>query len=538
MNEQNSQSPDEGRLIDYLLNESSPEERAEIERLCSQHADWNKAKTALESTFGLIEDACKQPATEVEGEMQLDANRRQELETLRSDKLSETMEQSEQETETEERPVAFKPAVWAPLAAAACAAFLVWASDSTDRENPEEQLAAADLEPAQKVEENENLPETRNENATLLPADREVAKKEDAIAAPSPSVAIKEPRLQENQDAPAVDDPVVPNELIANLGRRASQGADEVLGKRAFQDVDSLNQSFEKDAEKISLADAFAQPAPESASGNLSRDSGLAALRERSGVVAAGGSFNPVPVPSAPTIASAEIMLSANQTIVEASKTSGKKEEGATFAGFVAESTTDLEIKDETKSLARIKEGSEGLDLAYKRPTSGLRTEARAEGKRVAEESAHSKKSSETPPSLNARLSPKRSKPSSWTDLIRNPSSSFLFNQNGQALGEVAITQSEGKTSVIRRMGEIRQGKRFLLTPGQFELRMTDQLGSVVILSGELKRRAEFKDIDSKEAESSSNGSRDGDYEFVAKEAWWLDQNEVRQALPVNELAR
>ena len=388
------------------------------------------------------------------------------------------------------------------------------------------------------MEENENLPATRNENATLRPADREVAKKEDAIAAPSPSVAIKEPRLQENQDAPAVDDPVVPNELIANLDRRALQGADEVLGKRAFQDVDSLNQSFEKDAEKISLADAFAEPAPESASGNLSRDSGLAALRERSGVVAAGGSFNPVPVPSAPTIASAEIMLSENQTIVEASKTSGKKEEGATFAGFVAESTTDLEIKDEAKSLARIKEGSEGLALAYKLPASELKAEAGAEGKRVAEESAHSKKSSETPPSLNARLSPKRSKPSSWTDLIRNPSSSFLFNQNGQALGEVAITQSEGKTSVIRRMGEIRQGKRFLLTPGQFELRMTDQLGSVVILSGELKRRSEFKDIDSKEAESSSKGSRDGDYEFVAKEAWWLDQNEVRQALPVNELAR
>ena len=155
----------------------------------------------------------------------------------------------------------------------------------------------------------------------------------------------------------------------------------------------------------------------------------------------------------------------------------------------------------------------------------------------MAELSSHPKKSYGTPPSLNARLSPKRSKPSSWTDLVRKPSSSFLFNQNGQALGEVAITQSEGKTSVIRRMGEIRQGKRFLLTPGQFELRMTDQLGSVVILSGELKRRAEFKDIDSKEAESSSNGSRDGDYEFVAKEAWWLDQNEVRQALPVNELA-
>ena len=67
---------------------------------------------------------------------------------------------------------------------------------------------------------------------------------------------------------------------------------------------------------------------------------------------------------------------------------------------------------------------------------------------------------------------------------------------------------------------------------------LPDKIGSVVILSGELKRRSEFKNIDSKEAESSSNGSRDGDYEFVAKEAWWLDHNEVRQALPVNELSR
>ena len=67
--------------------------------------------------------------------MQLDANRRQVLETLRSGKLSERWS-NQKETETEERPLAFKPSVWAPLAAAACAAFLVWASDSTDRETP------------------------------------------------------------------------------------------------------------------------------------------------------------------------------------------------------------------------------------------------------------------------------------------------------------------------------------------------------------------------------------------------------------------
>ena len=86
-------------------------------------------------------------------------------------------------------------------------------------------------------------------------------------------------------------------------------------------------------------------------------------------------------------------------------------------------------------------------------------------------------------------------------------------------------------------MGEIRQGKRFLLTPGQFELRFTDQSKSVVILSGELKRETSLSG-DKAEAETESKGTRDGDYAFEAKDAWWLDQSEVRQALPVNELVR
>ncbi len=528
MNEENAKSPDEGRLIDYLLNESSPEERAEVEGLCSQHDDWNKAKTALESTLGLIKDACKQPAIEVEGEMKLDANRRQELEALRSNKPNETTEQSPKETDTEERPLAFKPAVWAPLAAAACAAFLVWASDSMDQETAEEQLADADLKPAVKGEKNENLPAIVNENTTLRQADRKWVKEGDALADPSSSLALKE-SPKENQDAPALDESGIPKELIAKLDRQASRGADEVLGRRAFQEVDSLNHSLEKDANAISLADAFAKPVPESASGNFSRDSGLAALRERSGVVA-GGSSTPAPVPSAPTVASAE-KASKNPTTGKASKINRIGGQGSAEAEYVAENTTDFESKNIAKDLSLSTELKDDLASAYKPKLSetSSKDKIRAELKQAAELPAQPKKSS--------RGSPKRLKPSSWTELVKKPSSSFLFNQDGQALGEVAITQSEGKTSVIRRMGEIRQGKRFLLTPGPFELRMTDQLGSVVILSGELKRRSEFKDLDSKDAESSSNGSRDGDYEFVAKEAWWLDQNEVRQALPVNELA-
>ena len=44
MNENNSKKPDEGRLIDYLLNESSSEERVEIESLCGENPDWQEGK--------------------------------------------------------------------------------------------------------------------------------------------------------------------------------------------------------------------------------------------------------------------------------------------------------------------------------------------------------------------------------------------------------------------------------------------------------------------------------------------------------------
>ena len=58
MNEDKPKKPDEGRLIDYLLNESSPEERAEVEKLCGESTEWQEAKKELEGTLGLIEDAC------------------------------------------------------------------------------------------------------------------------------------------------------------------------------------------------------------------------------------------------------------------------------------------------------------------------------------------------------------------------------------------------------------------------------------------------------------------------------------------------
>lgn len=536
MNENHSKKPDEGRLIDYLLNESSPEERVEIEKLCSQNEEWKEAKTTLESTLGMIEKACKQPVPEIQSAMELDPKRRKELESLRSGKEAELVEQPDQEIE--EKTLMFKPALWVPLAAAACAALLVWAPSLMESETQEQQLASAASEP-EESEKKEKPPATATDKATFGSEKTGLEESDDANADPSASLAFKASPLKESQDAPAEDEAVVQKELIANLDRRALQGADEALSKRTARNVESLNSSIANDVEAISLADAFAGPALEPTTANFSFDSDSAALPPKRDALALQSSI-PAPVPPAPTVPLAKAVSENSNIDKLASKTSEQRPTSRAIAGFVGESATELESKDATSPAFRAVP-TDNLDLGNKPKTQA--SDLKAEAKRgrklsAAEQSVEKKKSARTSSLRNATVSQKKSKPSSWTDLVRKPSSSFLFNQNGQALGEVAITLSEGKTSVIRRMGEIRQGKRFLLTPGPFELRMTDQGGSVVILAGDLKRKTNLQALETKEGDNRSKGFLDGDYEFVAKEAWWLDQNEVRQSLPVNELAR
>ena len=525
MNENNSKKPDEGRLIDYLLNESSPEERVEIESLCGENPDWQEAKTKLESTLGLIEDACKQPVTGIEGGMELDPGRRKELESLRSGKPAEPEEQAEREAETEERILIFKPAVWVPLAAAACAALLVWAPGLMDQETPEEQLAAAEPELSEKVGKNERSPATGTNKRTLQSGKLGLAKTDDANADPSTSLAFKASPVKESQDKSEGASLELEEDLtIALLERQALDGANEVLNGRSARDVASLNGDIAKDVERISLADAFAKPSSGIADFSTGGDS--TALPPPP---SAPFQSSPAPVVSSASEAPLSKAVGDNPAIEGISSgTSGQGPGVGAGAGFIAGN------REELKKLAE-----DEKQLALRRTTSDDRLAINKLQNSAADftiDTVRGRELSDSKDLLASSANKKRSKPASWTALVRKPSSCFLFKKDGQALGEVIVMQSAGKTSVIRRMGEIRQGKRFILTPGQFELRFTDQSKSVVILSGELKRE---KNLSANEAsKEESKGTRDGDYEFEAKEAWWLDQSEVRQALPVNELAR
>jgi hypothetical protein len=397
-----------------------------------------------------------------------------------------------------------------------------------DQETPEQQLAAAVSAPEESGKK-EKSPATETGERTLQPGKLGLAKNDNANADPSRYLAFKAASQKENQDKSGGTGLELEEELVVALEERALDGANDVLNGRSARDITVLNDKVAQDdgTTTISLADAFAKPS--SGIGDFSVASDSAALPPQPATPFKSIAAAVSPAPAVPS----SIEDEDNPTVARI--TSGISGQGPGQGAGLDNRKGLRELAEDEKGLARRRADSD--DRLTINKTQSLAADFTI-GTVPRSELSANKDSTKTRKNstLYSLVDQKRSKPASWTALVRKPRVCFLFNKDGQALGEVVVTKSEGKISGIRRMGEIRQGKRFLLTPGQFELRFTDQGGSVVILSGKLKREKNLSDDEAPEAKSKS--SRDGDYEFEAKEAWWLDQNEVRQALPVNELAR
>ena len=473
MSERENEGPDQGRLIDYLLNESSPEERIEIERLCKGNPQWEDARDDLRSTLGLLEDACSRTIPSIAEGMELDADRKTRLEFSRAgDGETETAEA----TDPPERSLLATPTFWGPLAAAACAALLVWAPGLMEEGEPE-QIASAtnDKEKSRKRSE-------ENEEQKIMVAKGKYLS--EHYSQSDGTVAIELP-----EDAQAIGESVV----IDALREEADKAGAEFLAGRTAADIETLNQSV-RESEPFSLADAFSD-------GDSAKTDDLALA------VRAPASGAPATIDSSAFLPPLEPEAGAAPSPTGIGLESGEGE---------------LALLDRKAALStfRAKESSYPTDpkspLAKKDNLLSLQPSAR--------------------PTLEKTLEKRdrpREKPASWTQSVRKPASCFLFSQNGQALGRVEVAQIDGSTIEVRRIDDVRRGKRFLLTPGKFQLRFTDPDDAVVILAGELRKR-QIEQTEAKKEEEAF----DGTYRFEASEAWWLDRNEIRQALPIKELGR
>jgi hypothetical protein len=494
MSEKELRKPDDGRLIDYLLNESSPEESLEIERLCAEHSEWNDAKEHLGRTLGLLEDACKQPFEKIEKDMSLDPDRIKNLKSI-VEENGEGEKKSENyslEAEPIQRKLLSSPIFWGPLAAAACAAFLAGYPSLFDE--PESEEVALTYEGDKDFD---TITKANLQAADLAQEISESKKSADSVGISQNSPVLK--KVEVDKIMTDVDE-----QLIA----LSSLEAESILSDRTQKEVVALNDLIEADAREINLAEAFSTPVPpvpltSSKEKNPASDSFLAA------------------VPPAP--------MKNEQLLLPSPKPEGKAKSQIAY-----KSATPPVILGKEAELAPIRE-EESVEEILRTKPKGFEPEIASltapEQKDLGlmSRSRKSAVAEKVPGSaLNFSseiLANRRARPSSWTTLFRQPGPCLLFTEDGEALGLVESSQAVGNKCNLRRVRDIRQGKRFTLSPGAFQLRYTSPRGSVVILSGALDKK-------------TSERGFEGTYEFTAEKAWWLDQNEVRQALPIEELSR
>jgi len=493
--------PDDGRLIDYLLNESSPEESLEIERLCAEHSEWNDAKEHLGRTLGLLEDACKQPFEKIEKDMSLDPDRIKNLKSIVEENGDgeKKSENYSQEAELVQRKLLSSPIFWGPLAAAACAAFLAGYPNLFDEPEAEEVAVTH--------EGDKDFVTPSKDNFQSADLAQEIGESKRSYSSVVISQSSSDLNAALNPELKKVEVDKIMTDVDDQLIALSSLEAESILSDRTQKEVVAINDSVEADAREFSLVDAFSTPVPpvpaSSEEKNLATDSFLAA------------------VPPAP--------LKTEQVLPTSPKLKGQM-----LSKIAYQSSTHPLIADKEAELAPIREKESVEELVRKRPK-GVEPEiasltapeqndivlkSRSRKSAVAQKGPWN-----APIPSSGILANGRAKPSSWTAMFRQPGPCLLFTEDGEALGLVESSEAVGNKCNLRRVRDIRQGKRFTLSPGAFQLRYTSPRGSVIILSGELDKKTTERGFE-------------GTYEFTAEKAWWLDQNEVRKALPIEELTR
>ena len=114
-------------------------------------------------------------------------------------------------------------------------------------------------------------------------------------------------------------------------------------------------------------------------------------------------------------------------------------------------------------------------------------------------------------------------------DLIDRPKSVYLFTPKAKALGKVKIVNRTGQNIELLRLHETRLGKSALLRGEGYQLRFSSDDEPIIILVGNLRR----KEVDQEERDPN-NLNELSSYFFETKEAWELDEKEIRKPYNLN----
>ena len=201
----------EERILSYLLGECGDEERFEVEKLCRENPAWQAEKIRLGQVIGLVEDSLTEVGTTfpAEKDCQLSPTQKAEIKALLEKKPTEGKKSNDSSSDMAEQNTTnnSKYIFWAPLAAAAVAAFITyWGS-------PEKEESTSGQTSAYVTEEQKDL------------------------------AVFSEANLSDSNLAQADRPPVLPTDTDIALQAAISESANETLALRTASEIQKLEKT-------------------------------------------------------------------------------------------------------------------------------------------------------------------------------------------------------------------------------------------------------------------------------------------------------
>ena len=473
-------------IIAFLMGELDEEKELMVQNALKNDPDLQKQQKILADTLRLVEKSCNESIPELtDGDWKLSQSRKEKIFAVQTPDLPES------ENELNDHPTDKKQSInllfWIPLGVAACAFLIVMVSE-TNKPNQTESVALASMD------------DQTRETKDLIKG------KEDLI-------------LEENTKL---------NQILQN---KAQEGANLALAERTTTEVLAMNEELKK---VPSLADSFAsnyssrspkmttKTKKKTRESLFDKDNALKKMDDR------GVEIQSMKLRSTPSQIEGEIE---HQSLAM----SESKQKDETSSPFVLNDR--MEDKD---SLARTQTNQTD---AIPIPTSASeQVEAAAEGSIVFKSESDTisfGKSSEqivtgdpipelASPTLVAENKQSQQKKNGY-DLIDRSKSVYLFTPKAKALGKVKIVNRAGQNIELLRLHETRLGKSALLRGEGYQLRFSSDDKPVIILVGNLRRKeVDLEERDPKNLDELSS------YYFEIKEAWELDEKEIRKPYNLN----
>ena len=461
-------------IIAFLMGELDEEKELMVQNALKSDPDLQKQQKILADTLRLVEKSCNESIPELtDGDWKLSQSRKEKIFAVQTPDLPES------ENELNDHPTDKKQSInllfWIPLGVAACAFLIVMVSE-TNKPNQTQSVALALMD------------DQTRETKDLIKG------KEDLVP-------------EENTEL---------NQMLQN---KAQEGVNLALVKRTTTEVLAMNEELKQ---VPSLADGFASRDSSLSPKMLETDKAIKKMDDRG--VEQSMSFRSLPsqVEGEPKLQ--PLVMSKSKQKDETSSLfalNDRMEDKDSLARTQTNQTDAIPIPTLASKRIEAEEGSIVFKSDSNTISSGTSSELIVTGDPIPEMA----KAGSKPVAEKKQSQQKKN----GYDLIDRSKSVYLFTPKAKALGKVKIVNRAGQNIELLRLHETRLGKSALLRGEGYQLRFSSDDKPVIILVGNLRR----KEVDQEERDPK-NLDELSSYYFEIKEAWELDEKEIRKPYNLN----